>query len=217
MTVSSKGAPAPRRRSSRTARAVLTTLIAGAALTGLHGSPARADTVSDEQQFVNLINPDRVAAGLQPLAVHPALVASGRAWAAKMLTASIALGGDGCLISHNPDLRTAVAASWRKLGENVGCGDVDAAFLHQKFMQSPAHRANIMDPQYDSVGIGLAMGDGGVMFVTEQFMDVEEPAATSTVPPSLALKVPAAQVKGVALGPIKKATTVRPTTKRKVS
>jgi hypothetical protein len=134
-----------------------------------------------------------------------------------MQLASSAAGGTGCLISHNPQLRTAVAASWRKLGENVGCGDVSVEVLHQKFMDSPAHRANIMDPEFDSIGIGVVYDSAGMMWVTEQFMDVDQRVSQPTTtlvsaPVALAL-APTAKVKGVAVTPTTKvrgsARTVR--------
>jgi Cysteine-rich secretory protein family len=154
---------------------------------------AHADTISDEAQFVKRINEARVAAGLKELTVHVALVDAGRSWATKMRDTSVAANVDDCLISHNPNLRTAVNAPWRKLGENVGCGDTDADTLHEAFMNSPKHRDNIMDPTFDSIGIGIVM-TGETMFVTEQFMQVDQKAVSNAtnpaVPNALALKGP---------------------------
>ena len=212
-------APSPTHTRTRRRRArsvfLSVALVCTAASATLRAAPAQADSVSDENRFVELINGARVAGGLQPLTVHPALIASGRAWATKMRAASLAAGTNGCLISHNPDLRTAVAANWRKLGENVGCGDVDADYLHQKFMDSPAHKANIMDPEFDSIGIGIVMSDDGIMFVTEQFMDSDDRASAPTTsaqpgtPDALAL-APTAKVKGVSVLQTKNRKAPRP-------
>ena len=201
--------------------AVLAVLLLASCLTAvLRTTPAHADTVTDENRFVELINAARVAGGLKPLAVHPALIDAARGWATKMRAASQAAGTTGCLISHNPDLRTAVAANWRKLGENVGCGDVDADYLHQKFMDSPAHKANIMDPEFDSIGIGIVMTDGGVMFVTEQFMTLDTRTAPTTAapPPSALALQPSASVKGTTVvpAPVKTVKTVKKKTVKTV-
>ena len=159
---------------------------------------AHAETVSDEAQFVKRINEARVAGGLKELSVHVALVDAGRGWATKMRDTSVAANVDDCLISHNPNLRTAVNAPWRKLGENVGCGDTDVDTLHEAFMNSPKHKENIMDPTFDSIGIGIVMA-GDTMFVTEQFMQLDNRpvnnVGNSTPPNALALK--AANVAGV--------------------
>jgi uncharacterized protein YkwD len=160
-------------------------LLAGIAVPFSMGG-ASADTVSDEARYVALINASRTAEGLKPLAVHPALVDAARHWASEMENAWDPQANEICQISHNPNLRTAVAANWQKLGENVGCGDVDVDALEQKFMESPKHRANIMDPSFDSIGIGIVM-KGDVMFVTQQFMELR-----SSTPPPAAVRAPAA-------------------------
>lgn len=191
------------RRAGRAAGSVVLALSFLAPLAA--ATAARADTVSDESRFVQRINEARVAAGLKPLVQRQVLVDSGRSWAEKMKAASVGAGSSDCLISHNPNLRTAVAAPWKKLGENVGCGDVDADALHEAFMNSQAHRANILDPQFDSVGIGIVMA-GDTMFVTEQFMDLDDTAASSSdgttsssVPAALPLTRGSANVKAVSL------------------
>lgn len=192
----------------RAVRASGTVLVALAFVAPFAVMPAaHADSVSDEARFVQRINDARTAAGLKPLVQRQVLVDSGRSWAEKMKAASVGAGSSDCLISHNPNLRTAVAAPWKKLGENVGCGDVDADALHDAFMNSSAHKANIMDPQFDSVGIGIVMA-GDTMFVTEQFMDLDESAgpsgdgSASPVPAALPLATGSANVKAVALSAI---------------
>lgn len=171
-------------------------LVSGLSLMGTSfftADAAQADTISDEAQFVKRINEARVAGGLKVLTVHVALVDAGRGWATKMRDTSVAANVDDCLISHNPNLRTAVNAPWRKLGENVGCGDTDVDTLHEAFMNSPKHKENIMDPTFDSIGIGIVMA-GDTMFVTEQFMQLDNRpvnnVGNSTPPNALALKGP---------------------------
>lgn len=179
---------------SGTNRKVLAGAAAGAAmllagiLIPLGVTTASADTISDEARYVELINRSRTAEGLKPLAVHPALVDSARNWANQMQSEWDPSASDICQISHNPNLRTAVNANWQKLGENVGCGDVNVDELEQKFMESPKHRANIMDPTFDTIGIGIVM-KGDFMFVTQQFMQIRTtPAKVATnVPQALAL------------------------------
>lgn len=165
-------------------------VLVGALAIPLAVGNASADTLSDEARYVSLINESRVAEGLKPLAVHSALVDAARSWAGQMQTAWNSDASDICQISHNPNLRNAVAANWQKLGENVGCGDVDVDELERKFMESPRHRANIMDPSFDSVGIGIVM-KGDVMFVTQQFMQQRSstPAGATAAPAVLALTV----------------------------
>ncbi len=145
-----------------------------------------SDQVSDEARFVDLINAERAKVGLAALRVVPELVGVGREWSTEMI--SRAGGPDRCGVVHNPDFVSKVTADWQRLGENVGCGKVSVATLHDLFVASPAHYRNIVDPTFDSVGIGVAY-DGDVMYVTEQFMDLRDVPSVSA-PNELANRTP---------------------------
>jgi uncharacterized protein YkwD len=76
------------------------------------------------------------------------------------------MAGSG--LAHNPDLggdlQRAGITGWRSYGENVGYGsDVDQ--VHARFMGSAGHRANILNPTYSQVGIGVVRS-GGTVWVT---------------------------------------------------
>jgi hypothetical protein len=58
-------------------------------------------------------------------------------------------------------------ARFSSLAENVAEGP-SAESLHQQWMKSPPHRANLLDPRLDSVGIAVAER-GGVLFAVEDF------------------------------------------------
>lgn len=133
------------------------------------------DPMVDEARFVELINGERARAGLPALRVSPELVNVGRSWSAEMISRG---PSDPCVVLHNPDLAAKVTIPWQRLGENVGCGDVDADYLHARFMNSPGHYRNIMEPAFDSIGVAVVY-DGGVMYVTEQFLDSQAPAPSS--------------------------------------
>ncbi len=135
-----------------------------------------SDQVSDEARFVDLINVERAKVGLAALRVAPELVAVGREWSNEMIAK--AGGSERCGVVHNPDFVSKVTADWQGLGENVGCGNVSVAGLHDLFVASPAHYRNIVNPTFDSVGIGVAY-DGDVMYVTEQFMDLRDVPSVS--------------------------------------
>lgn len=62
---------------------------------------------------------------------------------------------------------------WNMLGENVGVGG-DVASLHRAFMQSPAHRANVMRSSYQHVGVGVHRDDNH-MWVTIVFEAHRDP------------------------------------------
>jgi uncharacterized protein YkwD len=152
------------------------------------------DPVRDEQSFVDAINETRAKVNLPALTVHPGLVDVARSWAVSMRKAHVTdpLPEGKCRISHNPDLAKALPKQWTKLGENVGCGNADVAYIHNEFVKSQHHYENMVNPDFDMVGIGIVF-EGETMFVTEQFM---KSAKTPTpVPNELALAPGAKQTK----------------------
>ena len=72
------------------------------------------------------------------------------------------------LLHHTPsDKLQERVTKWSTLGENVGFGgDVDS--LHKAFMNSPAHKANILFFSFKHVGVGVVKKDG-LMWVTVIF------------------------------------------------
>jgi uncharacterized protein YkwD len=146
---------------------VATASAAVMALAGLAAAPsAQASTSGSEQQFVSSINSARASVGRPALATSSELTSVARSWAAKMASSNT--------LKHNPDL-TSQITNWRYAGENVGVGG-NVPQLHQAFMDSPAHKANILDRDYTQVGVGVVMG-GGRMWVVEVF---RTPASTSS-------------------------------------
>jgi uncharacterized protein YkwD len=105
-------------------------------------------TAADRAAVVSAINNSRAAAGLRGLREHPDLNAKASAWASHMR--------DRCAISHSR-LADGAPAGWRKLGENVGRGGSIGA-VHNAYMNSPGHRANILDGSYNYVGAGAVWG-----------------------------------------------------------
>jgi hypothetical protein len=157
-------------RRSRSAGAALALVLALATVVGTSTAPAGASP----GEFVARINGTRGARGLAPLAVSGELSAKAQAWAAHMASVG--------QISHSGNLASGVSANWTKLGENVGVGGtVDG--LHNAFVGSPSHYRNIVDPDYDYIGVGVVHA-GGVMYTAHVFMAVAGSAAPPSSPPS---------------------------------
>jgi hypothetical protein len=81
------------------------------------------------------------------------------------------------VLSHDSDTGrsyqqrlTDAGVSFIISGENVGRGGTFLTrLIHQSFMDSAAHRDNILNPRFDSVGIGVVSGSRGIYFVTQDF------------------------------------------------
>ena len=132
-------------------------LALAAVLTGaLTAAPAGATTAEDS--LTARLNGARSDQGLPSLATRADLVAVARAQATRM--------ADSGTLYHNPNLATDVT-NWRWVGENVGYGP-DVQTVHVAFMNSDAHRANILDTDYTEVGVGV-VERGDRVWVAEVF------------------------------------------------
>lgn len=122
-----------------------------------------------ENQMLLLLNDDRTEKGLHPLYIDTALV-----WAARLHAADMLRRG---YFAHdtpegiNPFQRLKqLNIHYRVAGENLAkAATVIAAY--RALMQSPGHRANMMNPAFRKVGIGVQdAGTRGVM-VAQEFSD----------------------------------------------
>ncbi len=166
----------------------LGTVTAGATAVGaLDRSAARGaaiavpDPASAEADFTARINALRASKGLGPLSVDLELVREARSWAATMAAQG--------RISHTSNLSQGITADWVKLGENVGVG-ADVPVLFQAFVDSPTHYANLVDPKYTTVGVGVVVS-GDRIFTTHRFMAVAPSAPPPPPPPPPAPAPPA--------------------------
>jgi hypothetical protein len=137
--------------------------------TALAADPGAADT------YAGLLNDTRAQFGLGPAARDAGLDRVAQQWAN-----NIASGGCGgpTTLCHRPDLLQAgqavePALTW--IGENVGWSTINGsaaatmAGLQQGFMNSPGHRANILKPEVNRVGVGVAT-DSGRVYIAVNFV-----------------------------------------------
>ena len=178
-----------------TTRRVIAVVVVALFLLSLTPSAASADA-GVEAEFVRLTNGAR---GGRTLAVDGELTAIARRWSGKMAADN--------RLAHNPNLSKEVTQDWQKLGENVGTGDT-AQQIHDAFMNSPAHRANILDPDFTHVGIGVVRGGDGRIWVTEVFMKLR--SGGTTAPPPTAAPTTTARPRVTTTAP--PPTAPRPTT-----
>ena len=83
-------------------------------------------------------------------------------------------------LHHNPNLGSEVSG-WERVTENVGRGP-DARQVHEAFMASSTHAANIVDAGVTQVGVGVVWADG-TLWVTQVFRRPTRAAAPPPPPP----------------------------------
>lgn len=117
-----------------------------------------------ERELFASINQARRAQGLAPLRWDESLAAAARRHAEVMAEhGSVQHGFEG-----EPSLVVRVKQAGARFGwlaENVAQGPTPG-FVHVQFMQSPRHRANVLDRDMDSIGIGV-VEQRGQLFVVE--------------------------------------------------
>jgi uncharacterized protein YkwD len=137
--------------------------------------PASAEELAASDALLGFVNAARAEHGLKPLVKSEALAAVSRAYCAEMArTGKIAHESP---ISGGPADRAKKAKiPFTRLTENLALA-ADAVAAHEGLMNSPGHRANILDPAVTEVGIGAIVSvENGVtsLIVTQMFASPPE-------------------------------------------
>ena len=83
---------------------------------------------------------------------------------------SIAMAGKGYIFhTTDPAGKYLDGIDWHIWGENVGVTDGSIAELEAAFMDSPPHRENILDRDFDRVAVGAYRDADGYLWVTVFF------------------------------------------------
>jgi len=126
--------------------------------------PAAASS-TDASLQQTLINQDRAAAGLAPLAWNACLAQVALSNAQRMAAAGAISHADGV----QRDLACVAGAT--RSGENVGdtSNGIDDVQLNTLFMASPGHKANILGP-FNYVGTAWALDSRGYGYIAVEFL-----------------------------------------------
>ena len=119
-----------------------------------------------ENEIVSLINQERTQRGMGPVRIDERLTQAARRHTELMVEKhelSHRLAEEQVLRDRLAD--TGIA--FETAGENVAY-DTNAQHAHVEFMHSPGHRANILNPKFTAVGLGV-MRRGNLIWVTEDF------------------------------------------------
>jgi uncharacterized protein YkwD len=119
-----------------------------------------------EDQIIALINQERTERGLEPVVKDDSLTRAARLHTQLMVEKHELTHR----LSDEPVLRDRVAVTglaFDAAGENVAY-DGSVQHAHVEFMHSPGHRANILLPKFNAVGVGV-VHSGNLVWVTEDF------------------------------------------------
>jgi uncharacterized YkwD family protein len=114
-----------------------------------------------------LVNQERTRAGLSPLTIDYQLVKLARLKSQDMVDKGY-FGHDSPTYGSPFDMMSRAGVKYRYAGENLaGASTVEAA--HRALMNSSGHRANILNPKFTRIGIGVVSGGPYGKMFTQMF------------------------------------------------
>ena len=130
----------------------------------------KKDVPTMEQDLFKLVNIERQKLDLAPVRFSPPL-----SFHARKHSQNMALRGDISHLSTSGETYSERLVEggfyFIKIGENVAYSETFISeFIHQGFMDSPGHRANVVDPDFDELGIGVVFKKDKGYYVTQDFI-----------------------------------------------
>ena len=127
------------------------------------------DVKTMENQVIKLVNQARVNAGLQPFTANWELSRVARYKSQDMANKGYfdhtsPTYGSPFTMMQNFGIKFTAA------GENIAMGQRTAQDVMNSWMNSPGHRANILNPSFNQIGVGLAKNSNGMCYWTQQFI-----------------------------------------------
>ncbi len=152
---------------------LLTLSFANTSANGLSVSYELIPATYHEATLLELTNRERLLAGLQPLTQDENLALAARNHAKEMATLKYLSHESPTPANNTLQQRITNAGSIAlTIGENI------AQLSHERlvvtetvkgWMNSPGHRANLLSPDYDSVGFGVFISESGVAYIVQNF------------------------------------------------
>jgi uncharacterized protein YkwD len=155
---------------------------------GAAAVPAAGSEAATGHAVICLVNAERAARGLPALREAALLDLAAARFAAQM----VALRFFDHVAPDGSQLEDRVAASGyaavsvgEDIGEGAGADASSPAAMVPMWMDSAAHRANILDPGFREAGAGVVLGDaglGGVGDAVTYVLDLAAPAGAQVAP-----------------------------------
>lgn len=143
------------------------------------GSPSRTGPVNSaiENDIIVRVNLERTSRGLTPLVIDDALNFAAASHSTDMAQRSNVIGANaahqhtllGTLLPTPLSRIDYAGFEWQSWGENIAYGYTSAATVMQAWMNSSGHRANILNPNFTRIGVGVRANASGTLFYTQNF------------------------------------------------
>jgi uncharacterized YkwD family protein len=132
-------------------------------------APASANVGAYEQQVVELVNKERAAAGLPALKMNTKLAGVAEKKAEDLR--------DKNYFDHQSptygspfDMMKQFGIKYSTAGENIAKGQKTPSEVMNGWMNSPGHRANILNANYTEIGVGYVTDSNGTTYWVQHFI-----------------------------------------------
>ncbi|WP_323186552.1 CAP domain-containing protein [Streptomyces sp. NBC_00878] len=122
-------------------------------------SKTGSTTSTAEAEVLSLVNEERAKAGCSPVTASNSLAALAEAFSEDMAARGFFDHTDPS--GASPWDRAEKAGVTNLGGENIARGQADAAAVMEAWMNSPGHRANILNCDFKTLGVGAHFASGG--------------------------------------------------------
>ncbi len=174
-------------------------------------TPAQNTSTPEElaAEVVRLVNVERAKEGLAPLGTYDSLTRAAQIRAPEIVTIFSHDRPDGtsCFTAMDQTGAKKGAYTW---GENIAAGNATAAATVEQWMNSPGHRANILNAKFTHIGVGYQHSAGS----TYGHYWVQMFTGTSSVPdsPGTGTQTPSTQTPSTQKPDTQKPDTQKPDT-----
>jgi len=127
------------------------------------------DIKAVENEVVRLVNAERAKAGLPALKVNWELSRCARYKSEDMLNKNY-FDHQSPTYGSPFDMIKNFGIRYTAAGENIARGQRTPAEVMNAWMNSSGHRANILNKQFNQIGVGVAKASNGTLYWTQQFI-----------------------------------------------
>ena len=169
----------PKPTASAASQAAVHTAPAGGILPAPRAAPAASDLAESaalgnfELTMLQMVNHLRESLGFAPLAHDPDLALVARRWSQEMAATE--------KFEHNNDYSSQYPLGWRRAAENIALVGASTAVTadsiqrlvamsFDNLVESPGHYANMINPNYTHIGIGMAH-NSSTLWTTQNFAE----------------------------------------------
>ena len=124
---------------------------------------------ANENEVARLVNVERAKVGLPALSINWQLARVARYKSQDMVNKNY--------FSHTSptygspfDMMRSFGISFTAAGENIAMGQTSPQAVMTGWMNSPGHKANILNSRYTQIGVGYAKNSSGRPYWTQEFM-----------------------------------------------